>query len=244
MPMLDQSVAPCFEAANTFLLVTITDGAVQERVTLACQGKDGFTRVKLMRLHDVDLLICGGIKNHYRDILTACGVQVIAQISCAIEQALGDLLKGRLAVAAEAVEQSELACEMPHCNLLEWAKELFSRNGYKVSAGPGEDAFLVDLVAEMTCPQCHRPVRVAICCGAHAYRCTTEISEFHHTTRFDYHARVYVSPANPTIESYCRDYGIELLDPGRVEPVQQLPDLHRLPILKGVIHDHERLSPL
>jgi len=243
IPTLSSLIAPCFEAATTFFIATVSDQTIQDARTLTCEGSNGFRRVRLMRLHDVDTLVCNGIKNHYRDMLTASGLCVICRISVTVDQAIRDLIDGRLAESRNAVDQSEVACAMPHCQLLEWAKELFIQNGYSVSSGPGEDAFPVDIVAETICPECHRPVRVAICCGAHAYRSITEITEFHHATRSDYHARVYISPANPTIESYCRDYGIELVDPGRTEISDRQTGGKRLPILKGAIHDHERLSP-
>ncbi len=242
MPQLGPLIAPCFEAATTFFIASEVDGELGDIQTVKCIGSEGYRRVRLMRVHEVDTLVCNGIKNLYRDMLVASGVCVIGRISATVEQALADLRSGSLAASRQAPDSGDTVCDMPHGELQEWAKKLFEQHGYVVTSGPGEDAFLVDMIAQISCPECGRPVRVAICCGAHAYRSTIEITEFHHNTRLDYHARVYVSPSNPTIEKCCHDYGIELVDPSVGGAMEVETPSHRLPILKGQIRDHERLS--
>ncbi len=43
-----------------------------------------------------------------------------------------------------------ILCRM--MSLVKWAKELFESNGYSVSTCPGEDSFLIDLIASINCP--------------------------------------------------------------------------------------------
>ncbi|MCK4462528.1 MAG: hypothetical protein KAW46_12035 [candidate division Zixibacteria bacterium] len=242
IPQLGPVIAPCFEAATTFFIASEVSGQLENIQTVKCIGSEGYRRVRLMRVHEVDTLICNGIKNLYRDMLVASGVRVISRISATVEQALADLRSGSLVASRQAPDSGDTVCDMPRRELLEWARRLFEQRGYVVTLVPGEDAFLIDMIAEISCPQCGRPVRVAICCGAHAYRSTIEITEFHHNTRLDYHARVYVSPSNPTIETCCHDYGIELVDPSVDGAMDVETGSRRLPILKGQIRDHERLS--
>lgn len=114
--------------------------------------------------------------------------------------------------------------------------------GYDVTAGPGQDAFLIDLVAKISCPVCDRPVRVAVCCGAHTYRPHQEIAGFHRATSTDYNARVYVSPSQPTIVNCCHEFGVQLIDPDpEIEIENSEPD-SLIPLLKGIVTDHERAS--
>ena len=43
-----------------------------------------------------------------------------------------------------------------HDDLVKWAKELFESNGYEVSTCPGEESFLIDLIAGLKCPLCQK----------------------------------------------------------------------------------------
>jgi hypothetical protein len=119
---------------------------------------------------------------------------------------------------------------------------LFEAHGYRVQAGPGPDAFLIDLVAELTCPVCRLPVRVAICCAAHAYRADLEIAEFHQASRSGYNARAYVSTQQPAVWECCREYGIEPLDPGGDQMEGGDGPERTIPLLHGPITGHERAS--
>lgn len=239
---MGSTVAPRFEAASTFLIVTAEEGRITSTETVACQGPEGFRRIRMLRIHQVAVLICNGIKGSYKDMLASSGVTVIDRVSSEVDDALSRFLNGLLKPEEGPVEELPEPCTVPHEKLVRAARMLFQQNGFEVSPGPGEGSFLVDLVAEMTCPRCQRPVRVAICCGAHTYRANQEITEFHLATQSGYHARVYVCPARPSLLKCCREYGIELVDPDQTAAEKKIETTDRIPLLKGTVLEHEQAS--
>ncbi|MFH1688328.1 MAG: NifB/NifX family molybdenum-iron cluster-binding protein [bacterium] len=241
-PQMGESIAPCFEAATTFGIAVVEGESIVSSQTISCEGSEGYRRVRLLRVHDVGVLVCNGIKAHYSDILTASGMQVISGITGPISQVFDDYLAGRLPVDIRHANDAHEPMAFHHNDLVGWARELFTNHGYQIQDGPGRDAFLVDLVAEMTCPVCRKPVRVAICCGAHTYRSTVEITEFHHTTAADYNARVYVCPAGAATIQCCRSYGIQVIDPEVVKSEPESSGLAPIPLLENPIRGHEKVS--
>ena len=237
IPQLGEMVAPRFEAASSFLVVTLEDGVVTGRRTLVCEGPEGYRRIRLIQIHQISTLICNGINASFIDMLVASGVTVIPKCSLSVEEALEAYLNGSLADEKYVPDEVAQPCPITHEELLVQARGLFETHGYRVNPGPGPDAFLIDLVAEIECPVCHNPVRVAVCCGAHTYRARQEISEFHHATRMGYHARAYICPRQEPIWKCCQEYGIEPLDPKSRETEER--PASRIPLLRGPISGHE-----
>lgn len=237
IPELSGSVAPRFEVARSFLIAQIAENQVAASWSVECNGSEGYHRVRLLQIHQVGVLICDGIKGSYSDMLKASGVTVISGVSAATGDALRKFSSGRLTpeTLAAADDGMYLMC---HEVLVERARELFQLNGYDVSPGPGWDAFLVDLVAEISCPVCRRPVRVAICCAAHTYRTDREIVEFCHATPSGYHARVYICPPGPSVLRCCREYGVELIDPDREPASFAERDTNKIPLLREPVAGH------
>lgn len=235
-------VSPRFEAASTFLVVTTEGGHVVSKETVTCPGTEGFRRFRMLRIHQVSVLICNGIKGSYKDMLVSSGVTVIDKVSCELELALQKFLDGVLRPEEILIEDLPEPCTVPHEKLVRAARMLFQKHGFAVSPGPDQGSFLVDLVAEMVCPRCQRPVRVAICCGAHTYRANQEITEFHLATQSGYHARVYVCPARPSLLTCCHEFGIELVDPDQSSMISSPEKLERIPLLKGTVLEHEQAS--
>ncbi len=242
IPYMGEIIAPRFEAASSFLILTLEDGHQVAEQQVACSGPEGYRRVRSLQIHSVGTLICNGIKRSYRDMLVASGVAVIDQVTGPIRPAIEAYISGKLKAATPTTDTFTTSCAIPHRTLVVWVRELFEQHGYHVESGPGQDAFLVDLVASITCPVCGRIVKVAICCGAHTYNSTQEIVEFHHTTSSEFDARVYVCPANDTIVKYCREYGIELLNPESTDTQTAVHEANKLPILKGPVRNHEKAS--
>ncbi len=242
IPEFESSVAPCFEAATNFLLVNAAEGGWKQTSTVRCSEEGGYRRVRLVLFHNVELLICNGINASHKDTLTAAGVSVIDKVNSSIQDALDDLAKGSLQITDLPSPPTGSACRYSHEQLVAWAHELFCGGGYQVLPGPGEDSFLIDLIAEIDCPVCERRVRIAICCGAHTYRSQQEIREFHHATPSGYNARVYVCPAEEQIVECCHEYGIEVIDPGAAQSLDSGQSEGKLPILKSVVAGHEKAS--
>jgi len=196
----------------------------------------------MLRIHQVSVLICNGIKGSYKDMLASSGLTVIDKVSTEVEDALERFLNGALSPEEVPSEELPEPCTVSHEKLVRSARVLFQKYGFEVSPGPAQGSFLVDLVAKITCPKCRRPVRVAICCGAHTYRANQEITEFHLATQTGYHARVYICPAQPSRIKCCREYGIELVDPDEAVAEKQRPNQNRIPLLKGTVLGHEKAS--
>jgi predicted Fe-Mo cluster-binding NifX family protein len=242
VPKFRDSVAPCFEAAKYFVLVTAGSDSISEQTIKECFGCEGFGRVQLMRDKKVDILICNGIKGFYRDLLKASGVQVYPNVAGPISEVLRRYAVGELAPDESDEEPLDAAPVIPLEDLVCWTRELFTAHGYAVQPGETVAPFPVDLVAEIECPVCHKPVRVAICCGAHTYRRTDEIRELHQVASATYHACVYVHSATPQIERCCREYGIELVDPDARFAARDHPSKGGIPILQGAVAGHEKAS--
>jgi hypothetical protein len=92
----------------------------------------------------------------------------------------------------------------------------------------------------MNCPVCGKQILVAICCGAQIYKADQEIEEFHHNTKTQYDARVYVYLMNPQLEKSCYDYGIEFLSPESTDKFLSQKGSSLIPILKRPIEGHEK----
>ena len=241
IPRFQEIVAPCFEVAKYFVVTRFADDGRISRETIQCSGCEGFGRVALLRDNRVDVLICGGIKGFYRDMLTTAGVKVIANAGGTVDEILAAYSKGEFGAAGG---EKPVCAEhsIPREDLLCWAKELFTSHGYTVFPGEEKASFPIDLVAEIKCPVCQKPMRVAVCCGAQTYRCDQEIIELHNAARIDFHSRVYVHPATDQIREYCREFNIELIDPNAKYAASDHPVSDRIPILQGPVTGHEAAS--
>ena len=242
IPQLGEMVAPRFEAASSFVIVTTEGSRIISKESVTCPGTEGFRRFRMLNIHQVSVLICNGIKGSYKDMLISSGVTVIDKVSSEVDRALQGFLSGALRPQEGPIEDLPEPCTVPHEKLVRSARMLFQKHGFAVSPGPAQGSFLVDLVAEMICPRCRRPVRVAICCGAHTYSANKEITEFHLATQSGYHARVYVCPARPSLLTCCREFGIELVDPDQTGLESKPDKTERIPLLKGAVHEHEQAS--
>jgi predicted Fe-Mo cluster-binding NifX family protein len=228
--------------ARVFLLANVEGGQVISQKIVECTGCEGFGRIQLLRDNEANVLICGGIKAFYRDLLQASGLAVISNVSSGVTDALGQYVSGSSVPDREAEEPVEPGSEIPLEDLVCWTQELFAAHGYRVKPGAELAPFPVDLVAEIECPVCHKPVRVAICCGAHTYRPDQEVKLLHRAAGSGYHARAYVRSSTPGIARCCRDYEIELIDPDAGFASCDHPVKGRIPVLQSVVRGHEAAS--
>ncbi|RKX29134.1 MAG: hypothetical protein DRP46_07635 [Candidatus Zixiibacteriota bacterium] len=241
IPKFQENVAPCFESASYFMICEADNENEICSQIVECTGCEGFGRVRLLQEHNVNVLICSGIKGFYLDILESSGLTVIENVSLNVEDALQLYLDGKIKSQVHSNNLEELSCEIPHEDLVCWAKELFESHGYTVSIQNDEETpFPVDLVAEMNCPVCHKPIRIAVCCGAHTYRADQEIREFHHVSSSIYQVKVYVFPGNPLIKQRCREYDIQLIDTDSESANHDQKINGRIPLLDSPIPGHEK----
>jgi len=244
IPVLRNQIAPCFEAARQFELIIIKNKKIISSRTVNCQSSEGFLRVRLLRLYEVNTIICSGIKNFYRDQLLALGISVIPNINLSVEEALNHFFTGNLKpydIIQSDIHSTEL---VSHEDLVKWARNLFESKGYSVSLYSDDESFLIDLVARINCPVCNRQIQVAVCCGAQIYSAEQEIKEFHHNTKTQYNARVYVYLKNPVLEKSCLEYGIDFLSPENADVKIEDQNKSIIPILSRPIEGHEKAFSL
>ncbi|RKY95278.1 MAG: hypothetical protein DRQ13_07355 [Ignavibacteriae bacterium] len=240
IPILNDQIAPCFEVAKQFEIVVIKKGKVISSIKIKCLASEGFIRVRLLRLHEINTLICNGIKSFYQNQLTAMGINVITNVTDSIEDTLNNFLDGSIKSSGNTKYEADTNDLVSHDDLVSWAKELFESNGYSVSLSPGDESFLIDLVAKIKCPVCSKQIDVAICCGAQTYRADQEIREFHYNTKTQYNARVYVYLTNPQLEKSCNEYGIDFLSPELDYKEFKERSKSLIPILNRPVEGHEK----
>ncbi len=239
IPTFQDAVAPCFEAARSFALARISQGNLRSVRLADCSGCEGFGRVQLLRDVRTTVLICNGIKAFYRDLLQAAGITVVSHVSADVSDALRDFLHGQLVADAPAVDPVDLWDSIPLEDLMCWTQELFTSNGYTVSRAPNFAPFPIDMIAEIRCPGCGKPIRVAICCGAHMYRADQEIQLFHRNSAASFNARVYVRPATQSVARQCQEFGIDLIDPDDSRFAADRDSGRTIPLLRAPVAGHE-----
>lgn len=244
IPCFGEEVAPSFEAAIHFRIWHSNGGEIFNYVELKTgQNVEALSRIRLLLDSSVDVLICNGIKFATRKLLSVKGCKVIQSIAGPAADALYGYLAGKI-IHNGRENHLPPGPSQPHtADLVQWTFELFTSYVWNTTAGSGVETLPVDLIAEKTCPVCKRPVRVAICCGAHAFRVDDEIREFHRVTASGFHNRIYVHQFLPGVANKCAEYGISLLDPITFSKscndcLSQCP----LPPLCGNIAGHPQLN--
>ncbi len=240
IPELNDMIAPCFEAAKQFYIAIINNSKITHSETVRCYCSEGFMNIRILRLHKVHTLICNGIKSFYKDQLRAMGIQVIPNVNDSIQRSIDRFIKNELPCITSLNYNKCCSNAVSHDELVSWAKHLFENAGYKLSVFHEDNSFLIDLVAEIECPVCNKIIKVAVCCGAQTYRADQEIREFHHTTKTQYNARVYVYLTDPQLEKSCNEYGIDFLSPEIDCKEFKKGSKSLIPILNRPVEGHEK----
>ncbi len=242
VPCFGQEVAPLFGACRRFHVWEFEADKVVDHREIAMYVNDGTQRVRMLRRMGVHVLICNGIEERIRLTLEAEGIKVIDGVLGLVHDALYGYLAGRIhpQTHEDGLDPSEVQAHT--ADLVEWTRELFQDNGWNVRSAHDSGIYPTDLVAELQCPICGKPVRVAICCGAHAYKVDEELLEFRRVTSDKYHSRVYVNQALGAISRACSEYEIELLDPSAFVRVQEDQSKTYIPPLHGKVSGHEKLN--
>ena len=240
-----EEIAPCFDTARHFRYWEIVVGKAIQYRELTAENSDGIARVRLLKQVQANVLICNGISERYRQMLEAEGCIVIDGILGSATDALFGFLANKI---KKPLRDKTLVPDQiqPHtADLVDWTIKVFQSFGWEVTHADHTNLFPIDLQALCKCPVCKKFIRVAICCGAHAYRVDDEIREFKRVTASAFDARVYIHHTIPGIESACRDFNIELLDP--LDFAKETIDGKRygpLPPLKNLIAGHDKLNKI
>ena len=113
IPILDDEIAPCFEVAHCFIIAEIGEGGRLSKSVRKCGGCEGYGRIRFLIDEKIDVLICGGIKQFYRDLLNISGIAIIPDIVGSAETALANYLSGRLIPQKAQVDSEDLGPEIP-----------------------------------------------------------------------------------------------------------------------------------
>ena len=108
IPHFGESVAPCFEYCSTMAIFVIEDGKVVSQMDFPLETRVPFDRVRLMKLEQVDVVVCGGVQDYLEDILRESGIEVISWVSGTVADLLGRFVAGALTPGtARPAERSE-----------------------------------------------------------------------------------------------------------------------------------------
>ncbi|MCB2198853.1 NifB/NifX family molybdenum-iron cluster-binding protein [bacterium] len=241
VPCFGEEVAPLFGVTRRFRVWDIEGGRVAHYREVALDDGGPLARTRLMRNLEVDVILANGIESQLRQLLESEGRLVIEGVVGTATDALYGFLAGRIQGVKFKGHTSPNRAQT--ADVTSWTEELLREGGWSIRTVHEPDIFPVDFVGERPCPICNKPVRIAVCCGSHAYRVDEEIREFQRVTSANYHARLYVHQALPSVARTCTEYGIELLPPDRFAELKE-GGWHNceLPPLRGTIKGHPSLN--
>lgn len=241
IPQFKDEIAPRFDAAAHFSIYTIEGKHAISAAVILCAGGNGLDRVRRLRDESIDFLICGGINKKYKYILQAEGIVVISRVTGAVSGALKAFIAGELSQSDESPIFRAEDVSLSLADLVDWSMNLFKKCGYRVFPGEHYAPLPVDFIAEILCPICAKPIRVAVCCGMHLYRIDEEIRQFHYAAGSAFNAQIYIHSADPKVQKTCGEFGIQLLDPGEYPASSPIDETAALPIVKPPVAGHDSL---
>jgi predicted Fe-Mo cluster-binding NifX family protein len=96
VPVWDGKVSPVFDTATRLLVVQMEGGREIDRFTAPLREQEGARRCLYLKSIGVDILICGAISKPIFEMLSACGLEVIAWITGSPEEVIDAWVKGSL----------------------------------------------------------------------------------------------------------------------------------------------------
>jgi predicted Fe-Mo cluster-binding NifX family protein len=96
IPMFGARVSPRFDSAPSLLLVSASDGAVQDETVESMEDVRGSGRIELLSGHGVDVLLCGGIRRCDYFSIVAAGIEVYPGLMGEAQDVLDAFLCGGL----------------------------------------------------------------------------------------------------------------------------------------------------
>ena len=96
IPLFNKRVSPRFDCAVQFLILTIEDGAIEQRKNLWLKEKALTERIKRLNKLKIDTLICSGIDAFSEGQLSFHGMRVLSWITGEVEDVIHCFLEGGL----------------------------------------------------------------------------------------------------------------------------------------------------
>jgi len=101
IPIFGPRVSPRFDYAPGLLLFNLEDGKVVGSEKFSFQAWDRLQRLQKLQELGVQTLICGGIDGNSAQILSDCGIRVIAWVAGEADEAMRCFLQGKLRPGVE-----------------------------------------------------------------------------------------------------------------------------------------------
>jgi len=96
VPIWNDRLSPVFDVAGRLLVVSIQEGRETYRFEAEVLDLSITRTCQLLKLLDIDLLICGAISTAYLGAVQSTGITVIAGITGTIEAVIAAHIRGRL----------------------------------------------------------------------------------------------------------------------------------------------------
>ena len=96
IPIFGNRVSPRFDSAAAFLLIRVNNGIVRERTERPMQGARGCRRTELLTGDDVDVLLCGGIRQCDYYSVADAGIDVYPGLMGETNEVLEAFLRGEI----------------------------------------------------------------------------------------------------------------------------------------------------
>ena len=96
IPLLGDRVAPRCRCADGILIVALKRNRENSCQWLPLEITDPLELISVLKLNRIDTVVCGGISNEERELLTSCAPTVIENVACSAREALAALQDGSL----------------------------------------------------------------------------------------------------------------------------------------------------
>jgi predicted Fe-Mo cluster-binding NifX family protein len=92
-------------------IFVIEDGKVVGQLDVLLETRVPHDRIRLMRLEQVDVVVCGGVQDFYEDMLRENGIDTVSWVSGKVEDLLAAFLAGKLVPGkARPIDTAGVSC--------------------------------------------------------------------------------------------------------------------------------------
>ncbi len=103
MPYLNEEIFQHFGKSECVVMYEIVENKVSSKNIIKLEGNGHGRLSKYLKNENVDVLICGRMGMHAKEVMDACGIKVLAGVTGNCDKALQDYLQNRLIVDASAI---------------------------------------------------------------------------------------------------------------------------------------------
>ena len=97
-------MAPCFGYCSLMSIYTVEGDRVVDRMDFPLTTDEPTDRIRLLRDQNVAVIVCGGVRDVFEQMVRANGIEVISWASGAVDDLLGLYLRGQLVPETDAAD--------------------------------------------------------------------------------------------------------------------------------------------